>query len=507
MAQILLVFADRDLGREIKRTLVRELHVDGVGPVVTLVESEEDAKAHLQAEWDVVIVHLHIPKDFDSSMESTEERGLRLIQWMKESNNHSRAVLVTPGLSPGSMEEIWTAIHDMPWATVVREGADFTTRLVKKVEAFPAVAPKYLDIEITLGKQLEACRYRCHGRGFDHYREGPLKLDDEKLGDLAKESKVIPIEPGKGWKQRYTEVGEKLMRQLFNENARFTIHVAQGLEKAGGLLEGSTVRFVVERGFHRVLFEALKYPDSQECWMLQAPMYRRLQGGDRRNRPLFHRPEEDDRSAINCLIIDANVNDVLIEEMKDSNGESLRLVTLPNVTNECVELERKLKRQKCKWNIGKIKLLKRESNEPKFSDRVKKTLLDSPWQVVHFAGHSHYDVERKTGYVFFQDTIIQEIDIVKFSSWLRQTRFVFLSSCQSAEEEFVFSLVEHQVPAVAGFRWKVDDELAAEYASSFYDHLFKERSLERTFLKACQASHDQHEDDRIWASPMLIVQG
>lgn len=507
MANILLVYADHDFGREIKRTLVKELDVDGVGPVVTIQESEEEAKPHLQAEWEVVIVHLHIPKDFDSAMVSSEERGLRLLKWMERNNNHTRVILVTPALSPDSMERIWGSIQDMPWATIVSEGPGFMERLVDKVNAFHMEAPKYIEIEIVLAKRREACRYTCHGRGFDFHREGPLSLNDRNFVELARESMWIPGEPVNEWKLRYSIVGNKFMEELFNLNPRFGIHVGLGLEKAGGQLAGSQVRFVVERDFPRVLLESLMYPDSQERWMLQAPMYRRLQGGDRRNRPLFHRSEFDGRIPINCLIIDANVSDAVIETMMDSNEESLRLSSLPNVQIECDELKKKLHEQRDDWNIGRIQLLRREDGEKTFSKRVRETLQSDSWHMVHFGGHSHYDREDNMGYVFFQDEFITKVKISEFSSWLRQTRFVFLSSCQSAEEEFVFSLVEHQVPAVTGFRWKVKDKLAAEFASSFYDHLFNERSLERAFLKACQESHEQHEDDRIWAAPMLIVQG
>jgi hypothetical protein len=127
---------------------------------------------------------------------------------------------------------------------------------------------------------------------------------------------------------------------------------------------------------------------------------------------------------------------------------------------------------------------------------------------VHYAGHSLY-AEDKTGYVFFPgEKFAEAVKIDVFSQHLRnaQVRFVYLSSCQSSEDDFVFQLANNLVPAILGFRWKIDDNKAKDYALKFYEYLFKHRSLEQAFLEARRYVHDKYEDNRIWALPLLILQ-
>jgi hypothetical protein len=84
---------------------------------------------------------------------------------------------------------------------------------------------------------------------------------------------------------------------------------------------------------------------------------------------------------------------------------------------------------------------------------------------------------------------------------------VYLSSCHSSEENFVFELAKQGIPAVIGFRWDLEDKLAQKYTACFYRQLFQHRlKLEQAFLETRKEMHYQHIDNRIWASPMLIMQ-
>ena len=102
----------------------------------------------------------------------------------------------------------------------------------------------------------------------------------------------------------------------------------------------------------------------------------------------------------------------------------------------------------------------------------------------------------------------EPLNIEDFSQLLRlaQVRFVYLSSCQSSEDDFVFQLANRGIPAILGFRWEIDDDKAKEYALRFYKYLIKHLSLEQAFLEARAYIHHKYEDNRIWASPLLILQ-
>ncbi len=76
--------------------------------------------------------------------------------------------------------------------------------------------------------------------------------------------------------------------------------------------------------------------------------------------------------------------------------------------------------------------------------------------------------------------------------------------------DLVFQLAKNNVPAVMGFRWDIEDDKALEFTKSFYEHLFNDDrsldSLEYAFLEARQEMHSEYESNRIWASPMLVMQ-
>ena len=121
-------------------------------------------------------------------------------------------------------------------------------------------------------------------------------------------------------------------------------------------------------------------------------------------------------------------------------------------------------------------------------------LVAETWHLVHFAGHSYYDETDKKGYVLVPERLStgpcrskQGILCLAFGD---VPRFVYLSSCESSADEFVFELANAGIPAVAGFRWGVTEDSAFDYAMSFYGHLFKERSLEVAFWKAREGAHD-----------------
>ena len=92
-----------------------------------------------------------------------------------------------------------------------------------------------------------------------------------------------------------------------------------------------------------------------------------------------------------------------------------------------------------------------------------------------------------------------------FAGWIRDAQLVTLSSCHSAEENFAFELVRNFVPAVIGFRWAIEDEIATDFIlKCLYPNLFALRSIEKAFQKARAAAHDIYRKQPIWAAPMLI---
>jgi hypothetical protein len=162
------------------------------------------------------------------------------------------------------------------------------------------------------------------------------------------------------------------------------------------------------------------------------------------------------------------------------------------------------------FRIGVVKTIDRGSHGRTFKQEVQRALTDRQenpeWHIVHYAGHSVFSEDK--GYVFFPDGPADAVDAETFTFWLRGAgvQFVYLSSCHSSAEAFVFNLAKQHVPAVAGFRWDIEDTMAVKYTKCFYKHLFEKRSLEYAFLDARKDLYCEQRFNPVWAAPMLVMQ-
>jgi CHAT domain-containing protein len=189
---------------------------------------------------------------------------------------------------------------------------------------------------------------------------------------------------------------------------------------------------------------------------------------------------------INCLVIKADVHG-----WEKESG--IELEKSANISKEADQLTARLKELERNHVIGECRSIPENGTECT-REEVEETLkCGKQWHLVHYAGHSHSTAE-DNGYVFFSRSDRPDpVDIRLFAQWLRQakTRFVYLSSCQSSKLRFVHELAQKAVPAVIGYRWDIDDDKAAEHADIFYDHLFREQSLEYAFLKTRQQASER----------------
>ena len=241
-------------------------------------------------------------------------------------------------------------------------------------------------------------------------------------------------------------------------------------------------------------------------WMLQAPLFRTVKRYPKA-RPLFENPA-DQRFPINCLLISADTCGTADKLQRD-------FPRMRRTKEECTRIREKLEQARQSLNVGTIKVLSsdepNEENTPCW-DNVQRLLRAERWHLVHYAGHSYYDEQHKFGCILLPERLSQTpepIEASTFASAFGETpQFVYLSSCESSADEFVFELASIGIPAVAGFRWGVTEDAAFEYAMSFYRHLFTERSLEVAFWQARKETHDTSTLDHnlIWAAAMLIIQ-
>ena len=184
----------------------------------------------------------------------------------------------------------------------------------------------------------------------------------------------------------------------------------------------------------------------------------------------------------------------------------MQLDPLENVTPEAAVVEHILSK--------KTRRLKRIGPKDvpagrSFKDYLQEVLRAEPWDLVHYAGHSHYDDATGKGHLFFPGEFVEELDMEVFNTYLAKTRFIYLSGCKSSEAGFVFELARLQIPGVLGFRWPINDRVALEFAKKFYESLFETIAapcLEKAFLSTRCAIRKTHKEDKIWAAAMLILQ-
>jgi CHAT domain-containing protein len=174
-------------------------------------------------------------------------------------------------------------------------------------------------------------------------------------------------------------------------------------------------------------------------------------------------------------------------------------------------LETYLKNNAPPGMIRKVTRLAKEFLPEKttFTDWVYQVLKEGPWHLIHYAGHSFVN-DDGDGYLFFPGPNLPnpvKISTLKpYMCDVAKVRFMYLSSCKSSKDDFIFQLASQGVPAILGFRWSIEDEKAKEFALEFYKDLFEFRSLDRAFLDARCYVH-KYPDNRIWAAPMLILLG
>jgi hypothetical protein len=362
---------------------------------------------------------------------------------------------------------------------------------------------------------LDKPQYSMSGKGFAfNVPMNTLKdMEDFYRKDLIQRSREFT--ELKKWDKALEAIGGYLLRELFQKNPEFQAHFTRIIAEAGGV-ENIRIRYIVEEKIHPLALEAL-VDEHNEFHMLHCPVFRSV-NAPCSNPPLF-RDKETREHPVNCLIINANSHGEP-EWGKDAAPDvPLKLAPLKNAAKETLALGKlfrgyKKKGGPSKNSIDKVSRLSPRKGEPDFFKRVEKILGSDTWHIVHFAGHSHYDEKSQKGYVFFPGKRSQPIpvEIDDFARDLCRTdvRLVYLSSCSSADVDFVFTLSKKNIPATLGFRCPIDDDKAMEHALVFYEKLFLgSKRLEYAFLetrKELAINRRYQKNNYIWAASILTMQ-
>lgn len=468
---------------------------------------------------DLIVTALEIAADDNSPLGAGEQRrlGMELVRTLRTKFPGLPAIIVTDHVD----DEV-SDFTQSEGTSLAREGEKFAGQLKLAVTQLLGPprpnAPQRVVLSISLSTDKDKCAYQFQPDGGGVRTGRPFTIEQDKLEDLVKQSRAVHVRES-SWVDELKRIGEALTDQLFNHttaNLEFRDEFNEWKGKVG--IENVRFRFTVEDDLHPLAVESLKQRKDDEYWMLRTAIYRGQEphgGAPADARPGLFQDDGTSKGKINFLVIEA---DVPANAIVKEGGLDLKLEPLPKLDDEVKVLEDLLSDiRKNGYLIGEVRVIRPEIVPAgvSFKKFVEDTLKGNQckWHVLHYAGHTHYDAQLQVGHLFFPGGGIRPVEPVKiaeFALWLdsADTRFVFLSSCESAGQDFIYQLVKERVPAIMGFLWKVNDALAREYAESFYRYLLngRQRSLEYACLAAKKQMYAKYPKDPIWASPVLVMQ-
>lgn len=499
---VLIVSRSDDIASQIGDRLDESIAESGQELLIDYAKNRSEADRRVDtAPYDVVVSDVELPRDRQSSLVAGQRLGLGLLKDLRARDVRIPVVLLSTASDASLQQEIRRQTRAEYLAL---DNPDWDESLVEKCGKFITKKSSEDQLKLELDIVLHPANrytYRMRVVGQPGLEEqGPLDMSLETLEKLGRSSSKVLVNEDDEWEMDLRDIGETLGKEIFQSNYQFSKKFFEFLGRVGGR-KNANIRFVIEKHAHPIMLEALKEA-GERYWMLDAPIYRRVK--EPTNRFALFQDPETRAGPINCLIIEADIGNAMVPELGKKLGP------LENVPIEVGELCEFLGRpeNKERFHIGEVRVLKEGEGQTTFKDLVRNTLAEGKWHIVHYAGHSYFDKRQQTGYVFFPGQRIAAVKAEEFANWLNDSdvRFLYLSSCHSSEEDFVFSLANNMVPAIVGFRWDIEDRMAAEYTRCFYSQLFEKKSLEYAFLEARRQMHARHREHPIWASPVLVVQ-
>jgi hypothetical protein len=465
------------------------------------------------------VSHLHIYERRKAPLVEAQKFGLTLFQTLAREGINIPGILLTPDVddeqlslaisfpnfSPVPMEGRWEKHIEIITARSFACPSESESQATAMVDG-SSQKKVQVDFVIYPNSDTWAMVFRGEGNVICDPTPRLLKVNLAKINKTR--IKDVMIDKYRGnypdWKVFLSDIGEVLLREILLKNPEVMDYYTRLTGEVGGC-ENFRIRFITGEETYPLNLEAILAPSDKEnddFWMLKAPVCRRLNVGDLRMYPLFENPNQKEMlQEINCLVIKADVHGW-------EKKSKIELKQLENISVEARQLGERLSELEDNHTIGTFMSIPKGGTECT-KEAVEAALKSGKeWHLVHYAGHSHYTADDK-GYVFFSRKGRPDpVDIQVFAQWLRKakTRFVYLSSCESSKLKFVHELAKKSVPAVIGYRWDIDDDKAAEQANIFYNHLFREQSLEYAFLKTRQQVSQQCPEHIIWAAPVLVMQ-
>jgi len=495
--KVLLVTADSSLLRELGGALRAQQDLS----VMEYPDEDGGLKQVESFRPDFVIVSLALATNPTSPV--TDLGGL---EFCKGAINVSSSpiALVTPWPVPEDVIDKLGALGRNVYCDPVKEG--YVAKVLDQIRT-TRPPPKHLNIFIKADAD-NRWSYDLVGENFQPKFERPGTLSLDKGAQflakrLAAEIEKMPSD----WEAKFTELGEGIVESLFGKDSPFVKELKEGVREAGGL-RNTRLIFTVDREYYEIALEAVLSPGDNAVrpWMIRAPVVRNFGERVASNTPLFDGPPRLKR----CLIVGADTSGFCDDIVVD--GSSIELEKLSHVESECAAVEALFKKSKREMGFDDPKVVGIDPSKPLTKDDFL-DLLTEPWDVIHFAGHAYYSPAGSNGGATQHACLFvgeskrpQAVEMNTIVPSLRETTsLLYLSGCRTANAEFAIAAAQYGVPAVLGFRWKVQDKPAEQHARLFYHQLFRERAIDKAFRNTRRGMRLLARKDNAWASGMLVM--
>jgi len=470
------------------------------------------AREHLKvldvSACDLLVIGSSTPMDASADPEGPSRKPTTdFIRWFKEANKDVPVIV----LSSTPDQKLAGFLDAFDYTVLIEFDDKWRDVLIREAAATPlprAQCKDYLELEIVLD-DCESGRWWMKRQGKKPFEEtGELPLAPKLFQRIVRHSAILDGDtPSEGWRGTLEDISEDLDELLFGDrNREFWRKFVQERAEAGGL-ERTWLRFGVSEDTHDAFLEAVKECGDLDHWMLKLPIFRKYPPAGRRL-PLF-KDIASREGPIKCLIIEADREGGAVNFM----DQETILATLPNLEREAADVTAILNAVRATGHdIGtvepiRISQLLAEGKDP--LAYVLDKMRHTEWHLIHFAGHAIQSKDRAALVLSAAENILLPVDT--FSKHILAAQFVFLSCCRSAHSSLIMRMAEQSVPAILGFRWRVDDAGAASFAHAFYTELFNTgnprcKYLEYAFRDARKYVYDTNSRDPTWASPMLVLQ-
>ena len=146
--------------------------------------------------------------------------------------------------------------------------------------------------------------------------------------------------------------------------------------------------------------------------------------------------------------------------------------------------------------------------------QLREAFTGALYDIIHFAGHSVRSDNNEDVFLILpgkQEGEVLGYNVEDFARRAAEVnaRLVILSSCEGASCRTLSRMAAFGIPAVVGFRWKIDDRDAAVFTPALHRALGNAAGavpIVQAFHSALQELKDPSEERVSWFSPVLMLQ-